>query len=251
MLDKTMRAKLLPAPLIISDYVHNEPNCNYELYLLELINKSSYFSKKYPGGFKRPASESNGECDAINENYEIDFKLLAAKTALMAQSILSRQVSKIAEGTTAFGVSKVQNGRVDSTYIYTAFRGLSFEELVNIRNTPTKTSGIENDICTVLQMLEKKKNLLLFFPYEFSFDTLHNDEEAINSISQGLKNDFQEAFKYREIKASGYDTFLICIYDNKFIIFKIENQSMYLCEIVTMTEIKSFMELKNSYTDLV
>lgn len=249
MLDQTMRAKLLPAPLIISDFVHNEPNCNYELYLLELLNKSNYFAERYPGGFKRPTSESHGECDAINENYQIDFKLLAAKTALMARSILSPQVEKIADGATAFYASKVKGRQISSTRIYAAFRGQSYEELVRIRNIAPKASGIDNDIFTVLETLETKKNLLLFFPYEFSFDKPHTKEEAIFSISQGLNKDFKEAFKYREWKANGYDTFLLCLYNDIFLVFEVNNQEVVLCEMLNSSEINTFADLCLSYTD--
>lgn len=249
MLDQTMRAKLLPAPLVISGFVHNEPKCDYELYLLELLNKSKYFSERYPGGFQRPVSESHGECDAINENYQIDFKLLAAKTALMARSILSPQMSKIAEGAIAFGASKVKGGKVASTYIYAAFRNLSYKELIEIRNGTSKASGVENDIRTVLETLEIKKNLLLFFPYEFSFDTPHTEEEALHSISQGIYNDFREAFKYREMQAKGYDTFLLCLYNYRFLVFEVDNQEMILCEMLNSSEIKTFADLCLSYAD--
>lgn len=249
MLDQTMRAKLLPAPLIISRFVHNEPKCDYELYLLELLNKSVYFTQRYPGGFKRPVSESHGECDAINENYQIDFKLLAAKTALMARSILSPQMSKIAEGATTSGTSKVKDGEVASTYIYAAFRDLSYKELIEIRNGTSKASGVENDIRTVLETLEIKKNLLLFFPYEFSFDTPHTEDEALNSISQGIYNDFREAFKYREMQANGYDTFLVCLFNETFLLFKANSQELSLCEVIKSSKIELFVDLCLSYTD--
>ena len=92
MMDLTMRAKLLPAPYIIKNFVGGEDNCNYEIYLLELLNSSAWFSAHYLGGFTKPNSESHGECDAINQIYQIDFKLLASKTALQARSVLSDQV---------------------------------------------------------------------------------------------------------------------------------------------------------------
>ena len=63
MLDLTMRAKLLPAPYLIKNFVSDENNCNYEIYLLELLNESEWFCVRYPEGFKKPVSESNGECD--------------------------------------------------------------------------------------------------------------------------------------------------------------------------------------------
>lgn len=55
MMDLTMRAKLLPAPYIIKNFVGGEDNCNYEIYLLELLNSSAWFSAHYLGGFTTPS----------------------------------------------------------------------------------------------------------------------------------------------------------------------------------------------------
>ena len=35
----------LPEPLYIKGFVHNEGNCNYEIYLRELLNASGFFQK--------------------------------------------------------------------------------------------------------------------------------------------------------------------------------------------------------------
>ena len=68
MFDMTMRAKLLPAPCLIKNSVNGENNCNYEIYLLELLNESKWFRVRYPEGFIKPVSESNGECCIFRKN---------------------------------------------------------------------------------------------------------------------------------------------------------------------------------------
>lgn len=61
---------------------------------------------------------------------------------------------------------------------------------------------------------------MLFFPYEFTFDQYHNHEEAINSISEALTEDFHVAFEYRNSQMqSRYDTFMTCIYEHSFFDF--------------------------------
>ena len=135
-IDPTMEAKMLSAPLIIKNYVHGEIAYDYEQYMLELINCSDWFSKKYPGGFQKPISEANGECDAINENYQLDFKLLASKTAMQAKSILSPQIYTM-NGATSFCGSRV-DGCIQSTRIFAAFRRLSLDDLIRTRDSSSK-----------------------------------------------------------------------------------------------------------------
>ena len=246
-IDPTMKSKLLPASLIIRNFVHGEDKCNYELYLLELINTSKWFSEKYPGGFQKPASESNGECDAINENYQLDFKLLASKTALQAKSILSSQIYT-ENGVTYFCTSKV-DGSVQSTRIFAAFRSLSLNDLIELRSSNIKEYGIKNDVRTALKMFETKKNLLLFFPYRFTFETQHLYDEAIKSITEALNHDFRTAFLFRDQYANGYDTFLTCIYEETFLIYRVCTGELQLCDSVTTNEIMTFTRLLDDYGD--
>ena len=249
MMDLTMRAKLLPAPYIIKNFVGGEDNCNYEIYLLELLNSSAWFSAHYPGGFTKPSSESHGECDAINQIYQIDFKLLASKTALQARSVLSDQVHKMGQGVIGFGISKLPEGKIQATRLFAAFRGKSLADLYCIRKDQTKVYGVENDILTTLKMLETKKNLLLFFPYEFTFDQYHNCKEAIKSISEALTEDFHVAFEYRDSQIqSRYDTFMTCIYEHSFLIFSVKNRVLKLVDTVETEKVSTFLRL-SQYTD--
>lgn len=246
-IDPTLKGSMLPAPLIITDFVHGENMCNYELYLLELINTSKWFSLKYPGGFQKPVSEAHGECDAINKNYQLDFKLLASKTALQAKSILSPQIYT-ENGVVCFCTSKV-DGNIRSTRISAAFRSLSLSDLIELRNSDIKKYGIENDVCTALRIFETKKNLLLFFPYKFTFEKLHLYDVAVKSITEALNHDFGSAFLFRNQYANGYDTFLTCIYKEVFLIYCVCSGELQLCDSVATNDIKTFTRLLDDYGD--
>jgi len=246
-IDPTMKATILPAPLIIKGFVHGENICDYELYLRELINTSVWFSAKSPGGFQKPVSESNGECDAINENYQLDFKLLASKTELQAQSILRPQIYT-KNGLTFFCKSKV-DGNVQATRIFAAFRGLTLDKLLEIRNSDIKKYGVENDILEVLKTLETKKNILLFFPYKFTFEKLRLHNEAMESITEALNHDFSSALAFRNQCANGYDTFLTCIYEEVFLIYHVCNGQLRLCDSVATKDIETFTRLLDVYGD--
>jgi len=244
MIDLTMRAKLLEAPLINKNFVQGEQKCNYEKYLLELVNKSLWFSEHFPGGFVSPTSEANGECDAINENYRLDFKLFAAKTALRANNLLSPQIIKMKDGVIAYGGSRCFNTTLEATRLFAAFRKKSLDHLYQIRTHEGKEYSIENDIKSALVILETKKNLMLFFPYEFSFDTEHSVKEAVNSIREAIESDFHITFLYRELMAGEHDTFLTCIYDNSFLIFQVSSKNVWFCDSVKADSLSSYTNLK-------
>lgn len=246
-IDPTMKGTLLPAPLIIKGFVHGEDICNYELYLLELINISKWFSQRYPGGFQKPASESNGECDAINESYQLDFKPLASKTALQAGSIFSSQIYT-ENGVTSFCTSKVDSN-IQTTRIFAAFRSLSLDDLIRLRNSTIKKYGIGNDVCAALKIFEVQKNVLLFFPYKFTFEKPHQYDVAVKSITEALNHDFRTAFLFRNQYASGYDTFLTCIYGEAFLVYCVCDGELQLCDSVATHDIKTFTRLLERYGD--
>lgn len=249
MIDQTMQAKLLQAPYIIHNFVVGADDCNYEVYLLELLNQSNWFSAQYPGGFTKPNSEANGECDANNQYYQIDFKLLAAKTALQARSVLSYQITKIGSGLVTYSTSKNPEGRIRATRLYVALRGKSMSDLQCIRAYSGNKSGIDNDICTMLKTLETNKNLLLFFPYEFSFSLDYSLDKAANYIKEALTDDFSVALEYRNSQTDcQFDTFLTCVYSSYFLLFAYKAPCLELIDIIETKKMPTYIRL-GEYTE--
>ena len=73
MYDKSMIAQLLPSEMIIKNYIHGDPDCNYERYLLEFVNASDFFRTKSGGDiYQSPESEENGQCDCIPTSYQLE-----------------------------------------------------------------------------------------------------------------------------------------------------------------------------------
>lgn len=246
-MDQTMRADPLPAPLIIRDFVKGEENSNYEKYLIELLNNSSWFSRHFPGVFVSPSSESNGECDAFNEHYQIDFKLFASQTLLQARSLLDYQVVKLSNGVIAHSTCRSEGNSIETTRLFAALRGKSLEDLHYIRKSNCKKNGIEKDIKTALKTLETQKNILLFFPYAFSFDTPHEFSAGIMSIQEALENDFSVAFVYRKEKAPQKDTYITCLYSESFLLFSVSNGRLSLCDSIETKKLKTY-KLLEDYT---
>ena len=240
-----MRAKLLPATLINKGFVRGEQDCNYEIYLLELVNHSQWFCNRYSGGFTSPTSEANGECDAINEHYQLDFKLFAAETALRASNLLFPQITKMADGEIAYSGSRCSGQTFQANKLFAAFRRKSIDDMYQIRKQAKQKITVENVISSALQVLETKKNILLFFPYEFTFDVPHEYDDAIGSIREAIESDFHSAFLYRKKVAEGFDTFLTCIYDDSFLLFKVSSGGLDFCESIHSDLLPTYVKYKD------
>lgn len=129
-MDKTLTAKLLPAALICKGFITGMADCDYEIYLREVVNASIYFKSKSDGQvYTAPPDESHGEWDCISENYSLDFKLIASETALRARNLFSDGIYQMAEGVTAYCGPKVDADNpkykpIQATRIFAALRSI-------------------------------------------------------------------------------------------------------------------------------
>lgn len=209
-MDETLTVKLLPAALICKGFIANMPDCNYERYLLQIVNASGYFIKKSNGEvYLAPSEEAHGEYDCCSSRYEIDFKLIASETALRGRNQFSGSISKLAEGVTVYGPPKmsINDSRykpINATQIFVALRFMKLDELRQVRNSGERAQGLNTDLRAFLETLETNKNILMFFPYEFfSEKKVEFDDEVVEIISV-LSHDFNEALKYRKEVAVQY-----------------------------------------------
>ena len=247
MYDQSLTAHLLPSEMIIKNYVHGDPDCNYEKYLLEFVNASTFFVKKSGGNvYRSPESEEKGQCDCISPNYQLDFKLIASKTALQARSILCSSKAEIAKGVIVTGAPKVKNGSIKATRIHAALRGYNYEDLRKLRETSVKKQGIENDIIELLKTLETRKHLLLFFPYKFEFQNSYEFFDGITQIQNALNGDFRCAMQYRAHEVeTGLDTYMAFIYDNRIVFMILEATQLSYIDSVNLACSPVYMRLLN------
>ena len=245
MIDKSLRAILLPAPLIIKNFVKGEKQCNYEKYLLEFINKSEFFLKKSNGEYySAPESEANGEYDCNSVAYKIDFKLIASQTSLEARSLLSEGKIALNDGGIIFTTScKSKNIKsIETTRLFAALRVYTFEQLCDLKMHELH-DDIEKDILFFLKTLETKKNILMFFPFKFVYDKEYEFEVSVTQIRDALSNDFFCSMKYRKFVVAGYETYMCFIY-NEFIVFMQEEENKFnIVDKVKLSESPTYMKL--------
>lgn len=247
MIDPTLQEKMLDAPLIIEGFVNDEPECNYELYLTELINHSKLFMQKSEGeAFKWEEHQSHGECDAVSKNYSIDYKLLATRSSLQGLRETSSRITKIAEGGIAFGLGRWPAGKpFKGVRTVAALRRYSLKDLNRIATNPD--GKVESDISKILKNLSVKKNLLLFYPYTMMFSEPHSFESGCGSIAEAFNDDLDRIGSYRRYEAPGFDTYLSTIYEKKLLIFQLTDEAWKLEDFVEMELSKIYMDLYYAY----
>lgn len=174
----------------------------------------------------------------------MDFKLIASKTALQARSILYPSKTEIVKGVIVTSEPKVKNSSIKATRIHAALRGYDFEGLRKLRITTIKKQGVENDLIELLETLETRKHLLLFFPYKFEFKNKYEFLTGITQIQNALNSDFLCAMQYRTHEVgSDFDTYIAFIYDDK-IVFMIENDAhLSYIDSVNLTKSPAYMRL--------
>ncbi len=249
MCDSELMITPMPPSAIIKNFVEGVPNCNYEIYLRELINNSTYFRDKGKSEYSEPPSEEAGQCDAISEEYELDFKLLDSQTKLMADSILKEQPMVPVSGIVAHTECKKSGGKVRTTRLHAALRGLSVDDLVNIRRTKTNHTNIQNDIPQILEVVEVKKHILMLFPYVFSFGQELHSQDSIETIRVAMNDDFRNLFLYREKTSPGFDTYLATVVSDSFLVFSIIHGEFYLVESISTKYTPTYKQLLN-YDDI-
>ena len=223
MIDQTLKEKLLEAPFIVHNFVEGENNCNYELYLIELINSSNHFMNMTKGEhFKWSEKQDKGEYDATTSVYSIDFKLFATKSTLQGIRETSLNISKLSEGCIAYGPSRMRMNNSGESFDYVNTVAAIRKYSINGMNRIALRADdiIEDNVSTILKNLRTQKNILLFYPYILMFSEPHPFEEAYDIISEAFNEDLGAIRIYREQEAPGYDTYLCSIYDKKLIIFQ-------------------------------
>lgn len=244
-----MKIDILHAVFINKNFIENEENCNYEKYLLELINQSAYFRKKSNFEiYKPPESEANGECDCNSSVYKFDFKLLESTTRFQASRELTGQIERLSDGVVSHCVSRKQNTEMRVTILHAAIRNCSYKQLREYLLNEYEYGSIEKDIKTYVNLLNTKKNLFFLFPYRFSFKSKYNFEFAVENINIALERDFEQSIIFREKSCCGYDTFLAYIYEDNLIISKFgQDNKLQLVDVVDLFKSDTYRKL-HDYT---
>lgn len=258
---KELKSRVLPIPLIKKNFVGNEGDCNYELYLRELLNSSQYFMEKSDGEkFVEPPNEAYGQCDAITSKYEVDFKLVESTSYLEAASQYSRGVQQLVKGVVAHTAPIRKGKTIVSKLRWTLREVASYEYIDRIvhghfRHINMDKRSLENigeqsnkDLQNFFNNVLMKKNLLLFLPEEFYFDENKCGlQEACHMIGEILTKDFSLSCQYRNEKVDDKDTYLCCLYDGMFVLYQFKEEEFVFVEHIETKESYIYTRLYEQY----
>ncbi|EHG11256.1 hypothetical protein [Streptococcus intermedius] len=247
MIDKRLKAEIIPAAVLLNNFISNGKDSNYEFYLLEYLNQSQFFQEKSKHlEYKKPRSESNSEPDAFTPLYKIDFKLLASTTYLRALRLASPSISIPHKGIIAYGTPREPNKYFEVGEIHKIFRPLTLDNMLRLReNQHRRPLSKEDDILNVLNTIETEKNLLLFFPYRFFIEEEIELEELTFIIKEVLENYFTELAKYRSYTVSKFETYIVTECNDSFFLFTFNPISFQFVERVNVNILPTYIKLLN------
>lgn len=239
--------RMLAAPVTVKNFVHNDPKCNYEFYMVELLNHSPEMRKRHPEEFIWHESQAHAECDAYSGDYGIDFKLIASQSSMKVSSLLSSQHRSDFDGETICDEQEPyvlhKESEIVVTRMHAALRQMTTNDLERIRRGVDLVS-YEKDIRVFLEKLETKKNLLLFYPYEYRFFGDQRPDDGIKRLTQALRTSFLCALRYRRSHLPQYETYLTTVYYDDFVLFRIRDDHLCLMDVVSGARCPTFEHLR-------
>lgn len=178
-----------------------------------------------------------------------DFKLFTSQSKLQAAKILSPSIQEIMPGVISFGLSEKHEGvpgykPITYSIPYAVFRSLNRNEMIEIREKKEKEDVLEKDVSQIIKTFETKKNIMLFFPYNFNFDSNDNFEQGRKLAFDGLNADFKYLFQYRMDRLPEYDTYVSFIYEKEnFVIGKWTGAKLEFVEMIPVYKSSLYCEL--------
>lgn len=193
---------------------------SYEDYLIEVLNWSCFFRSKSQdkSEYVAPKSQDKGEADAYSSEYQIDFKLLVDEEVMRGLNKNKPTVDKkyIKQGII------IVNDNPNPTPIP---RKNILAYIMSILNSEIQSGSFSSNTAKhFIENLEKNKNLLLYYPYEYVSNTVY----PVQAFSNMLTQVFRIPLTYRKQKCPDKDTFICIKVNESFLIFEwIEDTFVY------------------------
>lgn len=242
--NKGLAFRLLTPPVVNKGFVKNADNCNYEIYVTEILNQSKWFISRFHKPFLQSEDQSHGECDVYSGTYGLDYKLLASTTELLAHRVHSVQIAKTMDGMFRYYNKNPDEKPTTVTHVFYVVKNKSIDELEIYSASTTKQYGIEKDVKDFLRIMKTQKNLLLFFCFRFYFkgDMPDNALEIVRSF---LQDCYQTSFMFRSKHCPEYDTYMITVLNNDFVLMQVKNNTLNIIDTVPKSKSPTFIELQN------
>lgn len=233
----------LPAGAIVKNFIIGHPADNEE-YLRDFINLSKLVTEKENEEFtlRKHCEQSDGQSDIYNSNYELDFKILIDPKYMEGKNLLSKSITEIAPGLTAYGNSKV-NGKQQACFINWCFRDKSLTDLKKIQQNGSSLPE-EKVIIHILEEMFIDKHILFFLPFNFSFQGVETEDKVAEFLIKWINDDLKGLIEYRKEKVER-DTYISFISNQFFVISKAHEKELRLYDMVNTNQSGLYKYLMN------
>ena len=240
---KEILLKQLPAAVIVKNFIKGHSADNEE-YLRDFINLSKMVSEKGNEKFvlRKHCEQSDGQSDIYNSDYDLDFKILIDPKYMEGQNLLSRSITEIALGVTAYGNPKV-NGKQQACFINWCFRDKSLADLIKIQQNGS-SSPEEKVIIHVLEEMSIDKHILFFLPFNFYFLGIETEDKVAKFLIKWINDDLKGLIEYRKEKVEK-DTYISFISNQLFVISKAQEKELRLYDMVNTNQSELYKYLMN------
>lgn len=231
---KEILLKQLPAAVIVKNFIKGHPADNEE-YLRDFINLSKLVTEKGNEKFilRKHCEQSDGQSDIYNSNYELDFKILIDPKYMEGKNLLSRSITEIALGVTAYGNSEI-NGKQQACFINWCFRDKSLTDLIKIQQNGSSLPE-EKVIIHILEEMSIDKHILFFLPFNFFFQGIETEDKVAQFLIKWINDDLRGLMEYRKEKVDK-DTYISFISNQFFVISQEQEKELRLYDMVNTNQ---------------
>ena len=240
---KEILLEQLPAAVIVKNFIKGHPADNEE-YLRDFINVSKLVKENKNEKFilRKHHEQSDRQSDIYNSEYELDFKILIDPNYMEGKNLLSRSITEIAPGVTAYGNSKV-NGKQQACFINWCFRDKSLNDLKKIQQNGSSLPE-EKVIIHILEEMSIDKHILFFLPFNFFFQGIETEDKVAKFLIKWINDDLRGLIEYRKEKVDK-DTYISFISNQFFVISKEQEKELKLYDMVYTNQSELYKYLIN------
>lgn len=246
-----LRVSMICPQLFVNDLIqdrNSRPLFNYEDWARELVNESPAFMGLTGGEeFGAPVSEAHGECDAVTNAYELDFKLILGESYTRAVSLTSRGYVTFG-GLTLTQSAKSRKTEQVGLHIHVALRDYSVSQLENLLASEIKDSANDDsdrDIRGLLCCMDHAKNLMLIYPYRF--DCSDGSPAQEKTVNAALYYDFGNVLTLRRKRHACRDTYLAYFLDDAMVITKVDERGLVPFDEVAVSKSKTYVSILDTH----
>ena len=110
---------------------------------------------------------------------------------------------------------------------------------------PPESIPAYTDIKSILNAINKPKNIICMLPYEYVIDE-HGDIELLKKeVIKTISADYRSLVDYRMKIQSGYENYVAFVFENNLFVLQFNKSSVDVTDIIPVTKSKIFCQLRS------